>query len=1256
MRKKLSTLVLLMVAVGSFFLYKNFQQNIREKIANTASATSPQTNTTPPSAQETHQEQQALLDVPINSTKNVYRTFLENHPYYKGRPYTMQEIKAMPKKDRPDLAMEYEFLKTFDPHTFSIPSERLWEARRITREKLNRQSKDKAGIIGAFWTERGPNNVGGRTRALMYDPTDATKKKVWAGSVAGGLWYNNDITSANTSWQRVDDFWSNMAISAIAYAPNAISTFYVGTGEGFGNTDAVRGGGVWKSTDAGKTWNALPNTTPTATTEFRFIQKIIVNSIGDVFVATRVSGATGGVFRSKNGGNTWTKIYSNSVADMEMAKNGDLYVGTFNGGLERLTDPSNSSTWTNIKPTTVTGGARVEIAIAASTGTATNNTSLYVMAGDGSNIAWFVKSTDGGTTWTNCVVPLYLNGNCTQSTTQFTRSQSWYDLIMQVRPDNPNIILVGGVDVHGSSDGGQSWTPLSYWTGNCQSYVHADIHAIEFNPNNFDSVIVGSDGGVSYSPNVGSGSGAFENRVKDYNVTQFYACAMTNQANSNIYLAGAQDNGTNRFSQSGIGASTEPTGGDGAFCFIDQDNPNIAISSYVYNVYYRSTNAGVGFSTMVNNQSTSQGFFINPADYDNDENILYSSGATNELKRIKNIETTPSSQENVAVSLGSGRATTIRADAYSTGRLFVGTSFGEVYRVDNAHTDSPTSNMIGSFGSGFVSCVDVGANDNELVVTLSNYGIASVYYTNDGGTSWTSKDQAEHGLPDMPIRWVLFNPNDYKQVILATELGVWSTQDITASNPAWEPTNAGLANVRCDMLQYRTSDKQVAIATHARGLYTSNIFASPVLTAVSFSPTNNASAVPIGTSLKMTFNNNVTKGTGNISIKRVLDNVTFETISVSSNQVSIVDATVTIIPTNNLVENTAYYIEVTNGAFLNINNLPSTAIAGNNTWRFTTVDLSAPFVSSFTPAHNTANFSMTGNLVIQFSENVKKGSGNITLRKVTDNSAVEVIAVTDAKITVNNATVTINPTEDLLSATDYYVELASGAIQDLVGNNFVGFSGNTTWRFRTETDLTSPQLITLSPTNNSINFPGANNLVMTFNENLQKGASGTLVIRKLSDASAVETIDVSSNAITVAGKVVTINPVDELPYNTDLYVEVTSGFVKDLAGNSMVAITGSTIWKFKTDFSTSLYSPNVAEGIQIYPNPALKQVTLEVSKELALPDAGLKMMDNKGNILWERKANSTEKQLIELGNLPAGKYWLEINTKQGKAIKPIVKQ
>ena len=186
-----------------------------------------------------------LIDNEWVINKEKYTNYLQNHPYNTRSSMTKEELKAIPKYDRPDLAYEHDWLITHDLMTGTIPWQRLIPVLKTLYASNNSiQTTAPGGGTSNNWVERGPNNIGGRTRAIMFDPTDATNKKVFAGGVGGGLWYNNDITSSTASWNSVNDFWTNLAVSSIAYDPTADTVFYVGTGEGWFNGGAMRGAGI----------------------------------------------------------------------------------------------------------------------------------------------------------------------------------------------------------------------------------------------------------------------------------------------------------------------------------------------------------------------------------------------------------------------------------------------------------------------------------------------------------------------------------------------------------------------------------------------------------------------------------------------------------------------------------------------------------------------------------------------------------------------------------------------------------------------------------------------------------------------------------------------------------------------------------------------------------------------------------------------------------------------------------------------------
>ena len=411
--------------------------------------------------------------------------------YDKYRSYNRAALKKIPKQDRPDLAMLQDYLRTADPHTGEIPQGARIQANKYVDAILN--NPNRRAIDNVNWFERGPNNVGGRTRAIMYDPNDVTGKKVWAGAVNGGLWYTNDITQANPNWQNINDFWENIAISSIAYDPTNTQVFYVTTGEGW--FDVAQGSGIWKTTDGGISWNRLVSTDVSVNKEFTYMQKVVVLANGTVLFSCRSDvGNNGGIYSSTDRGSNWTKVLDgNGGADIEIASNGDIYVtinfhGSSSGEIHKSTD--NGITWTNVTPTISSNTRRIELACAPS------NAQVVYAIGSKGDVSFFKKTTDGGTTWADVTIPIHLDYDCTPSTDDFTRGQAGYDLILAVNPTDSEHVLVGGIDVYRSTNGGSSWEPISYWTGHCAAYIHADIHAFAYKPGSSDEVLVGCDGGV----------------------------------------------------------------------------------------------------------------------------------------------------------------------------------------------------------------------------------------------------------------------------------------------------------------------------------------------------------------------------------------------------------------------------------------------------------------------------------------------------------------------------------------------------------------------------------------------------------------------------------------------------------------------------------------------------------------------------------------------------------------------------------------
>ncbi|MDQ6762569.1 MAG: T9SS type A sorting domain-containing protein [Bacteroidota bacterium] len=723
-------------------------------------------------------------------------------------------------KENLALSLKEEFLQEFnrtkDPSTNTVPKERLLVAgQEVKQFFLNKTN----AISGISWQEQGPANVGGRTRAILFDKNDATNNTIFAGGVSGGIWKCSNLSNASPNWIKVTDILDNIAVSCIVQDQANPSVMYFGTGEIWGNTDALRGLGIWKSTDGGTTWNHLGATT---NPQFNFVQNIIVAPYG-VFAATG-----SGLLKSSDGGNTWTTVLVGAMSDVQLAANGDIYTSNFLGNLFKSTNSQqgSSGTWANIS---VPGShQRLKLATAPS-----NINRVYALCqqASGDDVDAIYRTDDGGTSWVTCTVPKIIDqGN----NSVFTRGQAWYDLAAAVDPNNANVVIIGGVDGLRSTNGGLSWNQITTWSlASAQPpfsvTVHADQHVILFAPGSSSTAIWGTDGGIFYTTNVDvSGSKPdFTAKNSGYNITQTYAGAMDPAAGSNYFLAGAQDNGSQQFpgTIAGVQNTTAASGGDGAFCHIDQLNAANQFTSYVYSVYYRSTNSGGSFSRVINDQG--HGSFINPTAYDDASKVLYgdytnvSTGAGGSFARWL---TTGSTNAGIAVSNFNGASVTnIYVSPNVGNRVYFGLSNGSVVYVNNANTATSgvATGTIIKTGTGSVSGIAIEpGNENHVLITYSNYGVTSVWESTNGGTSWIND---EGNLPDMPVRWVIFNPTNYDQALLATELGVWSTDNLNGTSTLWAPTNPGLANTRVDMLKVRASDNTILAATHGRGLFTTKL-------------------------------------------------------------------------------------------------------------------------------------------------------------------------------------------------------------------------------------------------------------------------------------------------------------------------------------------------------------------------------------------------------------------------------------------------
>jgi hypothetical protein len=728
-------------------------------------------------------------------------------------------------QDGMDRAMHQKFMMTRDLALNEVPTNRLLLA------QAQRQASIAAGRTAAIgWTERGPRTVGGRTRALFVDSRDLTGNTVFAASVSGGIWKTTNFLSSPPTWTPLDDKMANLAVTCLWQSRTNPNLMLAGTGEGYFNVDAVRGAGIFRSTDGGITWALIPSTAG-----FEYCQDIVMDNNGAIYVSLRnLSSLNRGVMRSTDNGASWTQVLglplttlpfaTGRASDLEVASNGDLYatLGIFTRGMvvkSAATNGANTGadgTWTDITPPFSSDVHRTEIAVAPS-----NPLRLYCMAQDSatSQVLEVFRSDNGGISWLSFSAPAALNNG--------VNSQNWYNLVLAVDPSNPDIVVAGGLNVARSTNGGTSWSTIS-------SGVHVDNHTLVYAGSS--QLIIGNDGGIYLSINANATTPSFTNKNNNYNVTQFYG-ADYHPTLTDYFLAGAQDNNTHQFNLPGMNNAAAVIGGDGGIPHIDETDGNLQIGAYVGNSYYRSLNGGTFSAIAGNNPNTGQ--FINPSDLDDATKTLYGGDDAGKVHIITGLTGTPSRSAVTITAMGGREVTAVRVDHSASNTVWLGCSYGsarpQLLKLTNANSGTPTvavnSQITASLNNASISSVDIDpANANHLIVTLANYGITSLFETTNAGTTWTA---VEGNLPDMPVYWAQFVPVTAKPidgtaggngggVLIGTDLGIYYTTTLSGSGTVWQPY-ANFPNTPVYQLKYRASDRLVLAATHGRGLWTANL-------------------------------------------------------------------------------------------------------------------------------------------------------------------------------------------------------------------------------------------------------------------------------------------------------------------------------------------------------------------------------------------------------------------------------------------------
>jgi hypothetical protein len=662
-------------------------------------------------------------------------------------------------------------------------------------------------LAAASWSFVGPRNIGGRVLDIAVDP--ATAGTLYAATATGGVWKSTD---AGATMVRSWPDGLSQSIGAIAAAPDG--TLYAGGGEaGPGGGSITYGGrGVYRSTDGGAHWKRAGNM-PSPTVGRILVDpadpdRVFVAGSGDLFNP----GGGRGVYRSTDAGAHWTRVLKGTTkttgaVDLAMdpsnpdvlyaamwdhiRKPDERIYGGKGSGVYRSTDGGDS--WTRLGNGLPPAGpdvGRIGIALSAST-----PKRVYAVMGttDG-GFQGLYRSNDAGDSWTK----LTASGLAGSQS-----SYSWWFGRLWVDPSDKDRLFAAGVPLELSTDGGQTF-------GSAGS-VHADQHAMAWDPNVAQRVYLGNDGGV-YRSNTGGSGGWTVATVQPF--TQFYSVDVSEQDTTRV-VGGAQDNNALRSWPTNWNAFV---GGDGEETLIDPTNQNAIYGCSQYGACSRSTTGGT--STLPFGATTSDRYnWFTPVVLDpSNPQVVYLGG--NRLNRSANGAATfgvisPDLTGGPGHdSYPFGTITTVAASATKPNELLVGTDDGRLWYTTNlggTWIQASDPDLPGFW----ISRVAIDPTDAKVMyVTYSGYrsGTETPYVLKSAntGAAWTD---ITGNLPAAPVNDLVV---DGAALYAATDVGVYVTSD---GGGTWNALGTGLPNLPVDDIELVASTDELYAATFGRGMW-----------------------------------------------------------------------------------------------------------------------------------------------------------------------------------------------------------------------------------------------------------------------------------------------------------------------------------------------------------------------------------------------------------------------------------------------------
>jgi hypothetical protein len=615
-------------------------------------------------------------------------------------------------------------------------------------------------------------------------------------------------TNSGGNWTPTFDDQSSLAIGSIASDPQNPSIIYAGTGEAHNGLPVGSGGtqyfgaGIFRSTNGGTSWSKIGG----ATFNTCYVSNVVVKPgssstlfVGVVNQGTYLTSCSSGIYRSLNGGSTWTKVISGRVTDL-VTKPGTastLYAGFWGSGVWKSTTNGDAGSWVKLTGGLPTAGlGRIAVSV-----TAANPARVYAAFTTSAGQAVGVyTSGDSGTSW--AALPFRDFCNYPDGT---SASQCGYDLAIVAYPANQNFVYVGGIYI--ARFDGTKWTTLGYSQTNG---VHVDIQSLSFDSSN--RLWVGSDGGAYLK--AGSTTG-FTNLNGTLGITQFYPG--TTGTPGSLFLGGTQDNGN--IQRSG-GSWSQYFTGDGGYTAYDSAD-RYRFHEYIAAEAWRTDSLGnhVCLFTTIADDAPGCGEYHAEASLFIAPFIQSPTGQRTLFLGTNRIwKTTDAGATWAAVSNQfAGKVSAIAQSRSNSSVMYAAWTGNSSTHPFVAYTTNGGANWFSTAAlpNRFITDVQVKSSaPNVAWATLSGYNTSHIFLTQDYGAHWTD---ISSNLPNAPInRLAVDSRTSPSRLYVASDVGVfWSTD----GGASWGNTSVGLPNSVVMDIRVDAASNTLVAATYGRGAF-----------------------------------------------------------------------------------------------------------------------------------------------------------------------------------------------------------------------------------------------------------------------------------------------------------------------------------------------------------------------------------------------------------------------------------------------------